>query len=116
MSLFDFLKSNFGVNANSSDVKANALDSDKYAFVDVEVSMADGKLKDIGAVRYDDALVHTHLLQNVLVFLEGVDYICGHNIVHHDAKYLFQTGCDFFLVDTLYVSPLLFQPSRTTNW
>ena len=108
MSLFDFLKSSLVINANPVEVKTSALDSDKYAFVDVEVSVCDGKIKDIGAIRYDDALIHTHLLQKVLAFLEGVDYICGHNIVHHDAKYLFPEGCDFTLVDTLYVSPLLF--------
>lgn len=108
MSLFDFLKSSLKINTNPVVVKPLALDSDKYAFVDVEVSVGDGKIKDIGVIRYDDALVHTHLLQKVLAFLEGVDYICGHNIVHHDAKYMFPAGCDFTLVDTLYVSPLLF--------
>lgn len=108
MSLFDFLKSSLVINANPVEVKTSALDSDKYAFADVEVSVCDGKIKDIGAIRYDDALIHTHLLQKVLAFLEGVDYICGHNIVHHDAKYFFPEGCDFTLVDTLYVSPLLF--------
>ena len=45
-------------------------------------------------------------------FLENVDYICGHNIVHHDAKYLFgESKHKWALVDTLYVSPLLF-PNR----
>ena len=37
------------------------------------------------------------------------DYICGHNIIHHDAKYLFTDKIVHqHLVDTLYVSPLLF--------
>ena len=45
-------------------------------------------------------------------FLNGVDFVCGHNIVNHDAKYLFaDTNPGFLLVDTLYLSPLLF-PER----
>ena len=45
-------------------------------------------------------------------FLSGTDYICGHNIIHHDAKYLFtDKTCQWILVDTLYLSPLLF-PER----
>ena len=35
-----------------------------------------------------------------------------HNIIHHDAKYLFtDKTCQCILVDTLYISPLLF-PER----
>ena len=46
------------------------------------------------------------------MFLDGVDYVCGHNIVHHDARYLFSDKvCPWKLVDTLYLSPLLF-PER----
>lgn len=41
--------------------------------------------------------------------MKEVDYVCGHNIIHHDAKYLFKEGVhQWILVDTLYVSPLLF--------
>ena len=47
--------------------------------------------------------------EELFIFLNDVDYICGHNIVHHDAKYLFTDKiCRWILVDTLYVSPLLF--------
>lgn len=45
MSLFDFLKSSLVINANPVEVKTTALDSDKYAFADVEVSVCDGKLR-----------------------------------------------------------------------
>lgn len=39
-------------------------------------------------------------------------FLCGHNIVHHDAKYLFgDERQPWALVDTLYMSPLLF-PER----
>lgn len=45
-------------------------------------------------------------------FLNGVDFVCGHNIIHHDSKYLFEDRkTQWLLVDTLYLSPLLF-PER----
>lgn len=83
-----------------------------YAIVDVEVGLKDHKIHDIGALRYDGATYHKASKEQLFEFLKGVDYICGHNIVHHDAKYLFADK-DFsgLLVDTLYISPLLF-PER----
>lgn len=90
----------------------SSYDTDKYAFVDVEVGLRDHKIHDIGAMRYDDAKLHKCSCEELLDFLKGVDFVCGHNIVHHDAKYLFgENKGKWFLVDTLYVSPLLF-PER----
>ena len=88
------------------------LESPRYAMVDVEVGLEDRKIHDIGAVRHDGAIYHKASEQGLFAFLEEVDYICGHNIIHHDAKYLFPDGkCRWILVDTLYFSPLLF-PER----
>ena len=84
----------------------------KYAIVDAEVGITDHKVHDIGALRFDGAYFHKASKQELKVFLKGADYICGHNIVHHDAKYLFEEGNPRgILVDTLYLSPLLF-PER----
>lgn len=81
----------------------------RYAIVDVEVGLNDHKIHDIGSLRYDDAVYHKASKQELMNFLDKVDYICGHNIIHHDAKYLFpDNDCRWILVDTLYVSPLLF--------
>ena len=83
-----------------------------WAIVDVEVSLSDHKIHDIGALRYDGAVYHGCLKGNLTDFLQNVVYICGHNIIHHDAKYLFgDESCKWILVDTLYMSPLLF-PER----
>lgn len=83
-----------------------------YAIVDVEVGLNDHKIHDIGALRYDASTFHQASRTALLKFLDGVDYVCGHNIVHHDARYLFSAGQGrFHLVDTLYMSPLLF-PER----
>ena len=83
-----------------------------YAIVDVEVGVSDRRIHDIGALRWDGGVYHGHSKTELMDFLQGVDFVCGHNIIHHDARYLWAEGeCPFSLVDTLYVSPLLF-PER----
>lgn len=83
-----------------------------WAFVDIEVSLSDHKIHDIGALRDDGAVYHGCQKEEVLNFLNNVEFICGHNIIHHDAKYLFASKeIHASLVDTLYMSPLLF-PER----
>lgn len=87
-------------------------DASHYALVDVEVGVKDNKIHDIGAIRWDGAVFHSANRNDLLKFIKGADYICGHNIFHHDAKYLFgESSRKLTLVDTLYVSPLLF-PER----
>lgn len=89
-----------------------SIDSLRYAVVDAEVGFKDQKVHDIGALRFDDARFHQASKDELIRFLRGVDFVCGHNIVHHDAQYLFDdTKIPWTLVDTLYVSPLLF-PER----
>ena len=100
--------------------KTEAWDSSKIAFVDAEVGLKDHKVHDIGALRYDGTTFHEADKQKLWGYLEEktVDFVCGHNIVHHDAKYLFETSNEtsnktskWNFVDTLYMSPLLF-PER----
>lgn len=87
-------------------------DSSRYGFVDVEVGLHDKKIHDIGTIRWDGAVYHSADKQGLLTFLKNVDFVCGHNIIHHDARYLFGEGTnDYILVDTLFLSPLLF-PER----
>lgn len=122
MSIFDFL---FGNNKSSDDSISDNVseictapprrDANNYAFVDAEVGIKDNKVHDIGAVRHDGAVLHNASKTALLAFLQNVDYVCGHNIVHHDAKYLFDYASTsekdnrhWMLVDTLYMSPLLF--------
>ena len=76
-------------------------DSLRYAFIDLEVGVKDCVIHDIGALRYDDMVFHKAARQELLQFLANVDYLCGHNIIHHDAKYLFKDEpCRWLLVDT----------------
>lgn len=110
MSIFSRLfgrKNNLSV---SSDIKKKDARSRNIAFVDTEVGLKDHKIHDIGALRYDGVTFHQASQTALNKFLqEGkVDYICGHNLIHHDARYLQLNG---ILIDTLYLSPLLF-PKR----
>ena len=92
--------------------EAASRDFSRWAIVDVEVGLKDHKIHDIGALRYDGAVYHGAARYELKNFLRGIDYVCGHNIVHHDAKYLFHDEKPrWTLIDTLYMSPLLF-PER----
>ncbi len=99
-------------NVASSSVSMKFGDPLKFAIIDAEVGVKDHKVHDIGALRADDAIFHKADKRELLEFLKDVDYVCGHNIVHHDSKYLIgENAGRWILVDTLYMSPLLF-PER----
>lgn len=97
------------IGSKTTSVPCSACD---YAVVDVEVGLKDHKIHDIGALKHDDTTFHKTSKEELFVFFNDINYICGHNIIHHDAKYLFANDtCHWILVDTLYISPLLF-PER----
>lgn len=79
-----------------------------YVVVDVETGAKGKKVHDIGAIRSDGAVFHENSRSLLSDFIAGTKYICGHNIVHHDAKYLFDSTSRYQFIDTLYLSPLLF--------
>lgn len=83
------------------------------AFVDVEVNPANDQVLDIGAVNHLDGVFHGRSIVQFAQFLRGVDFICGHNIIKHDFKYLRyaieENGIAALnVIDTLPLSPLLF--------
>ncbi len=83
----------------------------KIVFMDTEVGIDDGKIHDIGALRFDRSIFHGASLPEFLKFAEGAEFLCGHNIVHHDLKYIAKAGGSKIAakaIDTLYLSPLLF--------
>lgn len=101
-----------GTDSQSDTRQEISKDASCYAFIDIEVGVKNKKIHDIGAVRWDGAVFHSAEKKALIEFLDGVDFVCGHNIIHHDAKFLFGTEAKkWTLVDTLYVSPLLF-PER----
>ncbi len=115
MSFWNRIIDSFGNNEKDcTDMQSrqDVHDSSLYAFIDIEVGLSDHKVHDIGAIRYDGAMFHSSQKHNLLSFLKDVHFLCGHNIINHDAKYLFnETENQWILVDTLYISPLLF-PNR----
>ena len=80
------------------------------AFIDTEVSPQTKKVVDFGAVREDGSVLHSHSKSDFDAFVSKCDTICGHNIINHDLKYTDLKG-NPTIVDTLYLSPLLF-PKR----
>ena len=85
------------------------------AFFDLETD-SKNIIQDIGCVKSDNSNFHGRSVHAFLEFVKDTDFLCGHNVHHHDLKQLHQFlgNTSFGLsktIDTLYWSPLLF-PSR----
>lgn len=80
-------------------------------FIDTEVDTGTRKVLDYGAVNSLRDKLHTNSESEFTEFISGNKFICGHNIIAHDLKYILEavekSGAEF-AVDTLYLSPLLF--------
>ena len=82
----------------------------KIVFIDLEVD-GRGRILDAGAVKSGQRL-HSARIPDIVDFISDCDCICGHNIIEHDIRYLRPfLNKEFILIDTLYLSPLLF-PNR----
>ena len=81
------------------------------AFIDTEISINSKSIQDIGAVKSNGSIFHSGNPTGLTEFLADTEYLCGHNIIHHDMKYLqpiIGSRKTHKLIDTLYLSPLLF--------
>ena len=58
------------------------------SFIDTEVEPRHGKVLDIGGFRSDGREYHGRSIRDFANFLDGTNYLCGHNIINHDLKYL----------------------------
>jgi ATP-dependent DNA helicase RecQ len=86
------------------------------AFIDTEIEPKSGKILDIGSVKGGGSSFHKSSVAEFIQFVKGTQYICGHNILNHDIKFigkaLGEAGVSSLnFIDTLYLSPLLF-PTR----
>lgn len=86
------------------------------AFIDTEIDPEKLRILDIGSVKDNGATFHSGSIADFVVFLNDVEFICGHNIVHHDLQFLQDVLINKKvnlqnIVDTLFLSPLLF-PAR----
>ena len=77
-------------------------------FFDFEVS-SNGKILDIGAINQKGDTFHSSVMGDFIDFISSADYLCGHNILSHDINYLKPfIKKSYKLIDTLYLSPILF--------
>lgn len=89
----------------------------RIVFIDTEVSTESGKVCDFGAVNAENEKLHTKSEKEFADFIRkgilpfGDRFICGHNILAHDLQYIEESvdrsGIKY-IIDTLYLSPLLF--------
>ncbi len=80
-------------------------------FFDTEVSIETEKIRDFGATSNSGRQLHTGNLQEFLKFISGASFLCGHNVLQHDLKYIKRMTPmieEFPMIDTLLLSPLLF--------
>lgn len=78
-------------------------------FIDAEVDFS-GKVQDIGGVKTNGEF-HSNSKHDFATFLQGCEYVCGHNVLRHDLKYLEKEMADSGVkrfIDTLCLSPLMF--------
>jgi ATP-dependent DNA helicase RecQ len=83
------------------------------AFIDTEIEPKSRRILDIGSVKDDGSSFHKASLDEFIRFLNGTQFICGHNIFNHDIKYIGKALNDAAInpaniIDTLFLSPLLF--------
>jgi len=82
-------------------------------FIDTEIDKKSLKILDIGGVKSDGNLFHSSSITEFIYFINRAEFICGHNILNHDLKYIQkavnEAGINLSnVIDTLYLSPLLF--------
>ncbi len=82
-------------------------------FIDTEIEPNNKRILDIGSVKNNGSLFHKPSLPEFIKFVKGSQFVCGHNILNHDLKYIGnaikEAGVSTSnIIDTLFLSPLLF--------
>ena len=87
----------------------------QIVFLDVEVS--NEKVVDFGAIYEDNKSFHDVNERNFSKFINDAFYICGHNIISHDSKYIVNSikQNKYYFIDTLYISPLIYPKKKYHN-
>jgi ATP-dependent DNA helicase RecQ len=58
------------------------------AFIDTEIEPKSRKVLDIGSIRSDGSSFHKSSVAEFIQFISGTKFICGHNILAHDIKFI----------------------------
>ena len=96
-----------------SEENGSSIEENKgVLFFDTEVTVEGKRLYDIGAISSDGNRFHSTSRFKFLALSEDYKYLCGHNIMSHDLKYigpdLEDSRSKHEYIDTLLLSPLLF--------
>jgi ATP-dependent DNA helicase RecQ len=83
------------------------------AFIDIEVNPTTRQILDIGCICSNGSTMHSNRHGELAAMIKTAGYVCGHNLIAHDLKYLNLNfpDCDWKeenAIDTLFLSPLLF--------
>lgn len=83
------------------------------AFIDTEIDQRSQEIGDIGGIRCNGSSFHSNSIDGFKRFLNGTEFLCGHNIINHDLKYIHEAASEVGIhpsniIDTLHLSPLLF--------
>jgi len=86
------------------------------AFIDTEVDANNHKILDIGGIDDKGNIFHSNSGFGLTSFLKDIQFICGHNILNYDLKYIHKFTAEAGIsnsnvIDTLFLSPLLFPTS-----
>lgn len=85
------------------------------AFIDIEVDVGTKRILDIGGVKDNGSSFHAGSINDFAQFINGTQFLCGHNILRHDHAFLkrhIASAASIPVIDTLYLSPLLFPSIR----
>jgi ATP-dependent DNA helicase RecQ len=85
------------------------MDKENLVFFDTEVNPQTGAVIDIGAADGAGRVFHSPSKKAFADFLRGAAFVCGHNAIRHDLKFV--GDClppSAAVIDTLPLSPLLF--------
>ena len=90
------------------------------AFIDTEINPKTNEVLDIGGIKGDGSSFHKPSINELSRFLVGTDFVCGHNILNHDVRYIQKALQEAVIspsniIDTLYLSPLLFPTTPYHN-
>lgn len=90
----------------------------KIAFLDIEVNPNSEKIESLGLFMNEVCLKTTSISKIKDEILKyKPQFICGHNFIDHDKRFLSQTSFaavfeNVYIVDTLYLSMLLYPTQR----
>lgn len=79
----------------------------KICYIDTEVSVRQQEALEFGAINEKGDKLSTKSPGEFKRFIAEAEYLCGHNIIDHDSKFI-DVPENVKYIDTLYLSPLLF--------